>query len=140
MKFENFKESAASLLGGAKTDKVVTPRVNPTVKLTPVPKLRGMYKVREIKKPNAALAGLKTWTANTQKIWQNFNLGNSVRAVQTKTKPMGDTIKAKFEGTKLATWSEQNLSSPAIMLIAALAFLFLLLGLAKPNARSARRR
>jgi len=140
MKFENFKESAASLLGGAKTDKVVTPRVNPTVKLTPVPKLRGMYKVPEIKKPNAALAGLKTWTANTQKIWQNFNLGNSVRAVQTKTKPMGDTIKAKFEGTKLATWSEQNLSSPAIMLIAALAFLFLLLGLAKPNARSARRR
>jgi len=131
-KFENLRESSAKLLSGNKADKVITPKLTPG--LTPVPKLRGMSKV-----PNTSLGTsngtkLKAWAADKlsslKSSWNNREISNSVKAVQAKATPIGDMIKEKF-----GLDPSINSNALATMIMALLATLFLLLGLAKPSRK-----
>jgi len=135
-KFETLKVSAATLLGGVKKDKVITPKLKPSA--TTVPKLRGLSKVPAIKKPNAALVSLKTWTANatakTQQAWKKLDLSGSIKGLQARAKASSETT----AGSKVAAWSKAIMDTPAIMLTLTLAAFFLLLGLLIPS-RSRRR-
>ena len=120
-KFENLKISGTALLSGAKTEKVITPKLKPAVKITPVPKLRGMSKVPLTPKG----IKLKAWAIDkvttTKQAWQKLDFGSVFKSLQTNI--------------KTPEWRAQNLSPLAIMLSAALAFFFLLMGLMKPSSR-----
>jgi len=146
-KFENFKGSAAAFLGGAKKDKIVTPRLKPAVKVTPAPKLRGMSKVPNTKRSVKAIAAVKAWTSDkalaVKEAWKTVDIKNSAQSAKAKIKPMADSIKAKFSSKsiselKAGNWRQEDLNSLAIMLMAALAFIFLLLGLIRPRSHKRR--
>ena len=139
-KFEDVKLSAASLLSGKKTRPEVTnlptkvaatvaaPRLKPQASLPAIPNLRGMSTVQTA----SGAAKMKTWATTA--------LGNA----QAKTKALGETIKVAFDNVKTSaaqpsTWSHQTMNSFAIILIASLAFIFMLLGLIRPS-RGAQRR
>jgi len=127
-KFENLKASGAALIAGPKKDKTVTPRVKP--ELTPVPQLRGMSKV-----PGTSNGiKLKAWAADKlsslKSSWNKLELSNSVKAAQAKATPIGDMVK-----DKLGLDPAMNSNALATMIMAALAALFLLLGLARPSRK-----
>lgn len=132
-KFESLKQSGAALLNGskqtAKADKIITPRLKPTV--TTVPKLRGMSKLPATPKA----VKLKTWAgdklSHVKGAWNKVKTSNSAKA---KTAPLGDRM-GDIIKDKLGLDPAMNSNALATMIAAALAFLFLLLGLVKPSRK-----
>ena len=146
-KFESFKASSAAFLSRPKSEKIIAPKLKPEI--TAVPKLRGFSKVADTSKDTPIAIKLKAWTMDklstlepswkkfrTDKLtdletsWNKLKRADSVKAVQNKTKPFGDMMK-----DKLGLDSSINSNTLTTMIMAILAFLFLILGLAKPSRK-----
>ena len=147
-KFESLKDSGAALLKrpkpAAKTDKmtgkvtdkiadkIIAPKLKP--KVTSVPKLRGMSKLPATPKTDT----LKTWTegklSSLKGAWNKFEMSNAVKASKAKTSPLGQKIGDVMKD-KLGLDPAINSNALATMIMAVLAFLFLLLGLSKPSRK-----
>ena len=127
-KFENLKASGAALLAGPKKDKVIAPRLKP--ENIGIPQLRGMSKIPTTSKT----IKLKSWTrdkfSNLKSSWNKLERSNSVKSMQSKATPIGDRLK-----DKLGLDPSINSNALATMIMAALAFLFLMLGLSKPSRK-----
>ena len=127
-KFDTLKSSGAALFSRPKKDKVVTPNLKP--KLTSIPELRGLSKAPGTPKG----IKLKAWAADKlsdlKASWNNLEISNSVKALQTKATPMGDMVK-----DKLGLDPAVNSNALATMIMALLAAMFLILGLAKPSRK-----
>lgn len=132
-KLNDLKNSAASLLpktksSEAKKDTGVTSNFKPEI--TAVPELRGMSKLPA---PSNGVK-LKAWTADKlsalKNSWNNIQLSQSFKSAQAKATPLGDVVKEKFG-------LNPNINSNALatMIIALLAALFLILGLARPSRK-----
>lgn len=130
-KFESLKQGGAALLQGskqtAKADKVITPRLKPAV--TALPELRGMSKLPKTPKT----AKLKSWAGDklsyVKRSWNNVEMSDS-----TKAAPIGDRM-GNMMKDKLGLNPALNSNALATMIVAALAFLFLLIGLIKPSRK-----
>jgi len=129
-KFENFKSSGAALLSGIKKDKIIAPKLKPEIKV--VPKLRGFSKVADTSKGTPIAIKLKNWTTDKlstlKASWNEHELSSSIKAAQAKATPIGEMLK-----DKLGLDPSVNSNALVTMIIALLAALFLILGLARPG-------
>ena len=135
-KFESLKTRSAEILAGTKTspktDKTIAPKLKPEI--TAVPQLRGMSKISGT--PRAIK--IKAWTekrlSELKSSWNKLEISNAVKSAQAKAAPletkMGDMMK-----DKLGLDSSINSNALATLIMAALAFLFLMLGLIKPSRK-----
>ena len=131
-KFDTLKAKGADLFSGAKKEKTLTPTLKP--KITTVPKLRGFSKVTNTSKVTPIAIKLKNWTADKlstlKASWNEHKLSSSVKAAQAKAAPIGDMLK-----DKLGLDPSVNSNALATLVIALLAALFLILGLALPSRK-----
>ena len=131
-KFDTLKAKGADLFSGAKKEKTLTPTLKP--KITTVPKLRGFSKVTNTSKVTPIAIKLKNWTADKlstlKASWNEHELSSSVKAAQAKAAPIGDMLK-----DKLGLDPSVNSNALATLVMALLAALFLILGLALPSRK-----
>ena len=135
-KWDSLKASGAALLTRStvspKAEKVTAPALK--TKITSAPKLRGMSKISGT--PRAIK--LKAWTENKlshlKNSWNKLEISNTVKSAQAKAAPlaskMGSVVKEK-----LGLDSSINSNALATLIMAVIAFMFLMLGLIKPSRK-----
>ena len=135
-KLEDLKTRSTNIISSAKahpkTDEIITPRVKPEI--TAAPQLRGMSKISGT--PRAIK--LKAWTekklSSLKTSWNGLEISNTFKSAQAQAAPlgtkMGDVMK-----DKLGLNASINSNALATLIMASLAFLFLLLGLSKPSRK-----
>lgn len=155
-RFDSLKQTTQSFFSGSKKNAPIVPRIKPAApKIMPtkvtapnIPQLRGYSKVQNTPKNfdvKELFSASKNWTLETatdvRRAWQRFDLKSSITKFQSSVRPMGNKIRTKFNsaakpGEKAVIWGEHNMSLPAIILILVFGLVFLLMGLARPSART----
>ena len=135
-KWDNFKANSAAFLtrskASPKTDNITAPKLK--AKITSAPKLRGMSKISGT--PRAIK--LKAWRENKlshlKTSWNKLEISNTVKSAQAKAAPLGDKMGSVVKD-KLGLDSSINSNALATLIMAVIAFMFLMLGLIKPSRK-----
>ena len=148
-KLQDLKLRAAAVLGGQKTDKVISPRLKPTPKATAVPALRGFSKVPSAKTNANWRESFSEWKSNAQtklgQLWNKRNSTPKISGVKSEAAPFGENLKRKVggifpEGSKGSIWANKLMATPAFLVLIGLGLILLILSLFAPNPKSRQRR